>query len=106
MAYQTRDARKSLAVPLRLAKLCCQAARLCPVLIKKSNVNLISDVAVAAIFLESAFAAAYFNVEINLRSLANAKLTGAIRKELKPMQKIVSKIRKNAEAGVGKIIRG
>jgi len=106
LAYQTRDARKSLAVPLRLAKLCCQAARLCPVLIKKSNVNLISDVAVAAIFLESAFAAAYFNVEINLKSLANAKLTGAIRKELKPMQKIVSKIRKNAEAGVGKIIRG
>lgn len=105
-AYQSKNIRKSLATPLRLAKLCCQAAKLCPPLIKKGNVNLISDVAVAAVFLESAFAAACFNVEINLKNLADAKLTQATRKELKQMYKIILKIRKDTEDGVGKIIRG
>ena len=105
-AYQSKNMRKSLATPLRLARLCSQAAKLCPPLIKKSNVNLISDVAVAAVFLESAFVSACFNVEINLKSLADAKLTQTTRKELKQMYKIILKIRKNTEDGVGKIIRG
>ncbi len=105
-AYQSKDRRKSLAVPLRLARLCCQAAKLCPPLIKKSNVNLISDVAVAVVLLESAFTAACFNVEINLKSLADIKFTQTTNQELKPMRKIMLKIRKNTEDGVGKIIRG
>jgi len=106
LAYQSKDIKKALATPLRLAKLCCQAAKLCPPLIKKGNLNLISDVAVAAVFLESAFVAACFNVEINLKSLADAKLTRVTRKELKQMHEIILKIRKNTEDGVGKIIRG
>jgi len=105
-AYQSKDIKKSLAVPLRLAKLCCQAVKLCPPLIKKSNVNLISDLAAAAVFLESAFVAACFNVEINLRSLDNIKLAPAAQKELKQMHKIIFKIRRNTEDAVGKIIRG
>ena len=105
-AYQSKHARESLAVPLRLARLCCQAAKLCPPLVGKSNVNLISDVAVAAVFLESAFVAACFNVRINLKSLADAKLTLATNKELKQLHKIILKIRKNTEDSVGKIIRG
>ncbi len=105
-AYQSKNIRKSLATPLRLARLCCQAAKLCPPLIKKGNVNLITDVAVAAIFLESAFVSACFNVEVNLKSLADVGLTQATRKELKQMYKIIFKIRKNTEDGVGKIIRG
>ena len=105
-AYQSKDINKALAVPLRLAKLCCQAAKLCPPLINKGNVNLISDVAVAVVFLESAFVAACFNVEINLKSLGNKKLTLSTRKELNQMYKIIFKIRKNTEDGVGKIIRG
>jgi len=105
LAYQSKNIKKALAVPLRLAKLCCQAAKLCPPLIKKGNVNLISDVAVAAVFLESAFVAASFNVEINLKILADVKLTQEIRKELKQMHRIIFKIRKNTEDSVGKIIR-
>ena len=69
VAYQSKDARKALDVPLMLARLCCEAAKLCPPLIKKGNLNLISDVAVAAILLESAFVSACFNVEINLKNL-------------------------------------
>jgi len=105
-AYQSKDIKKALAVPLRLARLCCQAAKLCPPLIKKGNLNLISDVAVAVVFLESAFVAACFNVEINLKSLADTKLTQSIGKELSQLHKVMLKIRKSTEAGVGKIIRG
>jgi formiminotetrahydrofolate cyclodeaminase len=105
-AYQSKNSKKALAVPLELARLCFQAAELCPPLIKKGNVNLISDVAVGAIFLESAFMAACFNVEINLKSLADIKLTQKIRQELGRMRKKILKLRKNTEDSVGKVIRG
>ena len=79
---------------------------LCPPLVKKGNVNLISDVAVAAVMLESAFTSAYFNVEINLKSLMDEKLTKGIRAELSKKEKSIRRIRQDMEAKVGKIIRG
>ncbi|MDD5692401.1 MAG: cyclodeaminase/cyclohydrolase family protein [Candidatus Omnitrophica bacterium] len=106
VAYQSKDVRKALDVPLMLARLCAQAVKLCPPLIKKGNIYLISDVAVAAVMLESAFTCAVFNIEINLKSLGQKKLTQGIRKELNQMNKSVQKIRKNTEDRVGKIIRG
>lgn len=106
VAYESKDIRKALDVPLMLARLCCEAAKLCPPLIKKGNVNLISDVAVAAVFFESAFVSACFNVEINLKSLGRNKLAQGIKKELNQKNKIIRKIRKNTEVGVGKVIRG
>ncbi|MDD5130928.1 MAG: cyclodeaminase/cyclohydrolase family protein [Candidatus Omnitrophica bacterium] len=104
-AYQSKNIEKSLAVPLRLAVLCSQAAQLCLPLIKKGNINLISDVAVAAVLLESALVAACYNVEINLKSMADNRCARKIKNELKQMQKRVLKIRKNTEDEVGKIIR-
>lgn len=106
LAYKSQDPRKALAVPLRLARLCSLAARLCPVLIKKGNVNLASDVAVAVVFFDSALAAACFNVEINLKILADVRLSSKVKKELKNIQKTVLKQRQETEAGYGKIIRG
>ncbi len=106
VAYQSKDIRKALDVPLMLARLCHQAAKLCPALIKKGNVYLISDVAVAAVLLESAFTCAVFNVDINLKSLGQKKLTQGIRKELNQMSKVIRRIRENTEERVGKIIRG
>ena len=106
IAYQSKDMRKALDVPLMLARLCCEAAKLCPPLIKKANLNLISDAVIAAIFLESAFVSAYFNVEVNLKCLNQKKLAQGIRKELRQKIKLIQKIRKNMEAEVGKVIRG
>lgn len=106
VAYQSNDLRKALDVPLMLARLCCEAAKLCPLLIKKGNANLISDVAVAAIFFEAAFVSACFNIEINLKNMNQKKLTQGIKKELNQKIKIIQKIRKNTEVGVGKVIRG
>lgn len=105
-AYQSKNIRDALDIPFMLCRLCFEGIKLCPPLLTKGNLNLISDVAVAAILLESAFASAYFNVEINLKSLGDKKLTQSIRKELLGKQKMIKKIRLETEVKIGKIIRG
>lgn len=106
VAYESKNIRDALDVPFMVCRLCFEAMRLCVPLIRKGNVNLVSDVAVAAILLESAFASAYFNVEINLRSFNNKKLTRAVRKELMLKGRAITKSRLETEERVGKIIRG
>lgn len=105
-AYKAKDLKDSLNVPFMVCRLCYEAVRLCPPLIKKGNINLASDVAVAAILLESAFASALFNVEINLKMTGDKKLTRSIRKELTGKQESIKKVRLLTEDKVGKIIRG
>lgn len=100
------NARTALDVPFMVARLCYEAAKLCPPLVKKGNQNLISDVAVAIIFLEAAFTAAYFNVEINLKALGDRRLAQGIRKELWEKQKRLRRIRQATEVKIGEIIRG
>lgn len=105
-AYESRNMRDALNVPFMVARLCAEGIKLCPLLIRKGNVNLISDVAVAAVFFESAFTAAYFNVEINLKEIDDKKLALVIRKEFILKAKRIKKIRLAVEERVGKIIRG
>jgi len=105
-AYQSKNIRDALDVPFMVCRLSFEAIKLCPPLVKKGNINLISDVAVAAVLLESAFGSAYFNVEINLKLLADKKLTKSINKELVQKAKSIKKIRLQTEEKVGKIIRG
>lgn len=105
-AYQSKNLNEALNVPLTVCRLCLEAAQSCPPLIEKGNVNLISDVAVAAVLLESAFAAASFNVEINLKSLGDEKLTKTLRKELTDSQNLIKKIRLQTEEKIGQIIGG
>ncbi|MBM3254970.1 MAG: cyclodeaminase/cyclohydrolase family protein [Candidatus Omnitrophica bacterium] len=106
MAYKSKNLRDSLNIPLMVARLSFEGMKLCPALVKKGNLNLISDVAVAAQLLESGFAAACVNVEINLKSLGEKKIAAAMRRELKSKDKMVKKIRLQTEEKVGKIIRG
>jgi len=105
-AYQSKNLQDSLNIPFMVCRLCSEAMKLCPQLIKKGNVNLISDVAVAAVLLESAFASAKYNVEINLKSLPDKKLKQRISAELKAKERIVKRLRLKTEVSVGKIIRG
>lgn len=105
-AFRSGNARDALNIPFMLARLCFEAIKLCPPLIKKSNPNLISDVAVAAVLLESAFVSACFNVDINLRSLGDKKLSVNIKKELGQKARKVWQIRLTTEDKVGKVIRG
>ena len=105
-AFNSGDVRQALDIPLMLARLCFEGMKICPPLIPKGNVNLISDVAVGAVFLEAAFASAYFNVEINLKTFEDQKLAKQIRKELERKKKAMANMRKTVEVKVGKIIRG
>lgn len=104
-AYSSKNIRDALNVPLMTARLCLEGIKLCPPLVKGGNVNLISDVAVAADLLEAAFASARFNVSINLKLLQDKKLTQQIEKELQQKEKIIKKTRVATEDKVGKIIR-
>ncbi len=106
IAYQSKNIRDALDVPFMIARLSFEGIKLCPPLVTKGNINLISDVAVAAILLEAAFASAYFNVEINLKTLGDKKLATALRKELIQKEKSIKRIRQETEEKVGKIIRG
>lgn len=105
-AYKSKNLRNSLNVPFMLARLCFEAIKLCQPLVKKGNVNLVSDVAVAAVLLESAFVSACFNVDINLKMIKDKKLAIKIRKELSLKAKKVWAARLKTEDEVGKIIRG
>jgi formiminotetrahydrofolate cyclodeaminase len=106
VAYQSKNLRDALDVPFTICRLCLVASKLCLPLAKKGNVNLISDVAVAAVLLEAAFTSAAFNVEINLRAIGDKKLSQVISKELKKKEKTIKRIRIETEAKVGEIIRG
>jgi len=104
-AFKSGNIRKSLAVPLEVARLSAKAQELCLPLLAKGNPNLASDIGVAAVFLESAFVAARFNVEINLKALNDAKLSQKTKNELGRMYRAIFRVRKVTEAQVGKIIR-
>lgn len=106
IAYKSKNIRDALDIPFMVCRLSFETIKLCLPLITKGNINLISDVAVAAILLEGAFASANFNVEINLKSLNDDKLSRLIRKELAQKAKMVKRISLRTEARVGKIIRG
>ncbi|HPL82779.1 MAG TPA: cyclodeaminase/cyclohydrolase family protein [Candidatus Omnitrophota bacterium] len=106
IAYKSKNLRDALNIPFMVARLSFEGIKLCPALVKKGNLNLISDVAVAAILFEASLASARFNVDINLKSLGDKKLARVIGGELNRKQKQAEKIRVNTERRVGEIIRG
>lgn len=103
-AYKSKNIRDALDVPFMVSRLCFEGIKLCLPLIKKGNINLIGDVAVASVLLESSFSAAYFNVDINLKTLGDKKLTKVIKKELLQKERIIKRLRTQVEEKVGKII--
>ncbi len=105
-AYKSKNLRDALNTPFMVARLCAEGIKLCPPLLRRGNVNLISDVAVAAVLLESGFSSACVNVEVNLKALNDDKLSQGIRKELAQKAQQVKEIRLDMEDKVGKIIRG
>ena len=105
-AFKSKDINKALGVPLEVGRLCFEAIGLCRPLVKEGNLNLISDVAVAAILLEAGFSSALFNVRINLRYLNNKMRAKRIQKELGKKGRVIGKIRRDLEEKIYAIIRG
>jgi len=78
--------REALASPLGVCRCSHEAIKLCLPLAQKGNSNLITDVAIAAMFLECAFQSALLNVEINLKSINDDKFILEVREILDPME--------------------
>ena len=60
-------------VPARTAQCALEVAELCREILDGSNVNVISDVAVAALCAKSALAASVVNIEVNISALSSAE---------------------------------
>jgi formiminotetrahydrofolate cyclodeaminase len=58
-----------------------------------ANANLLSDVAVAAVLAEAAFAAGRVNVEVNLAGIEDARLVAETKGELDQRQESVARLR-------------
>jgi formiminotetrahydrofolate cyclodeaminase len=86
--------KNAMAVPLAICRNLFDAAQLCEPLLQKGNVNLLSDVGVAAEFIASGFTSALLNVEINLSSIKDEDLVAKIRAELSPKEKQIETIKK------------
>jgi len=106
VAYKAGDMRDAFNVPFMVARLCFEGIKLCPALIRQGNINLISDVAVAAVFFEAGFSSASFNARINLKCLKDKKFSRDVMRELNQKNKLVKSIRLDTEEKVGDIIRG
>lgn len=105
LAYSSKNFKKSLSVPIKVCDLCFQGVKIIPGLVNKSNINLISDVAVAIELFEAGFASAYFNVEINLRNIDNPVFRKKIRSDLMAKLKLIRKITCDTEVKIGRIIK-
>lgn len=106
VAFKSKDMNKALGVPLEICRLCFEAMKLCPPLVKKGNVNLISDVAVAAILLEAGFCSALFNVRINLKYLKDKPLANRINRGLNKNRTFLKNTRRDLEERIDAVIRG
>jgi methenyltetrahydrofolate cyclohydrolase len=69
-------------VPLRVAAVAAEVIGLCDQILAGANVNVISDVAVAASAGRSALESAMINVEINLSAMSDAAARAALRADL------------------------
>ena len=106
IAFQSKDPRQAMDIPLMICRLCREAIKLCPPLLTKGNVNLISDVGVAAVMLEASYVSSSFNVNINLKTMNDPALAAKIREELAQAIIEIKQIRQDTEVHVGKVIGG
>jgi len=106
VAFQSKDPRKAMDIPLMVCRLCYEGAKIYLPLAKKGNIKLISDVAVATVVLEAAFSSSYYNVLINLKYIDDPKFAQKVKKELQTKKRAMARIRKVTEVYVGKIIGG
>ncbi|MBN2583335.1 MAG: cyclodeaminase/cyclohydrolase family protein [Planctomycetes bacterium] len=83
----------SMQVPLAATRLAEQVLEAAVELANIANANLLSDVAVAAVLAEAAFAASRVNVEVNLGGIEDAAVVAATTKELDERQDTVGELR-------------
>ncbi|MFH1995717.1 MAG: cyclodeaminase/cyclohydrolase family protein [Candidatus Omnitrophota bacterium] len=108
-AYKTKDAEKieeasigAAGVPLGICMCCNEGMRIAAGLVDTGNVNLISDIGVAAELFAAAYESAKMNVDINLKNIGNEVFIENTRRALEPIDRgliiqkdeIVKKVRR------------
>ena len=104
-AYASKDTRKAMAVPVEVCRLCLEAAADCVSLTGRTNRHLASDLAAAALLLESAFTSARYSVEANCVLSADKEKVKAVRRQTGAWLKQIVRMRAKVEAGVGRTLR-
>jgi formiminotetrahydrofolate cyclodeaminase len=83
----------ALMPPYEICKITADCLKLCGKLVECGNKNLITDTAIAAIFLEGAFFAAKYNIYINLKHIKDMDFIGSIHNVLQPLEGELPKLK-------------
>jgi len=99
-----QDALKSAArVPLGVVVAAGEVAECLPAMAEKGNPNLLSDVGVAAILAEAAFAAGRLNVEVNLAGVTDEAYIAEAREQVMEAERQIRTAREVAAGVLAKI---
>lgn len=79
--------------PFDICKITAEAIKFCELLAEYGNPNLITDTAIAVIFLEGAFFSGKFNVYINLKYIKDMDYIGKVHSVLSPLEAEMPKIK-------------
>ncbi|MDP3792035.1 MAG: cyclodeaminase/cyclohydrolase family protein [Candidatus Omnitrophota bacterium] len=109
---ETKDASKlemaykeAIKPPCDICRISAECLKLCDGLIECGNKNLITDTAIAVIFLEGAFFAAKYNVYINMRYIKDMDFIGSIHNILQPMEEQLPKLKEEFLEKCEEVIR-
>lgn len=86
--------KEAASVPFEVCRLSVDAMKLCPVLAREGNPNLISDVDVAVHLLNAAFLSGLVNVEINFKNITDKEFIVELRGILQSLEKEIEAIKK------------
>jgi len=85
--------KEALIPPYEVCWTSANCMKLCAELVEFGNKNLITDTAIAAIFLEGAFFAAKYNVYVNLKYIKDMDFIGSIHNMLQPLEEKMPKLK-------------
>lgn len=97
--------KEAMTPPYEVCKICAECLKLCEELVECGNKNLITDTAIAAIYLEGAFFAAKYNVYINLKYIKDMDFIGEIHKVLQPLEEEMPKLKEEILEKCEEVIR-
>jgi methenyltetrahydrofolate cyclohydrolase len=97
--------KEAVMPPYEVCKISAECLKLCGELAECGNKNLITDTAIAVIFLEGAFFSAKFNVYINLKYIKDMDFIGEIHKVLQPLEEELPKLKEELLEKCEEVIR-
>jgi len=88
-----KSLKDAASVPIEICNCSYEALKVCKNIMDKTNKNLITDIAVAAEFLEAAHNSALFNIKINLKGIKDSEFSKNIEKVIEPQIEEVTEIK-------------